>query len=118
MTRKTAILAALPLIATIFACGGKLDELIKPVISGQPGNQTVKVGSAFGFGVLATGAGLNYQWFKLNTATSTYDSLPGATNPTYSKTVSITGDAGTYRVEVTNAGGTTTSNSATLTITP
>lgn len=118
MTRKTAIFAALPLIATIIACGGKLDELVKPIIANQPTDQTVKTGNAFGFAVLATGASLNYQWFKLNTTTSTYEPLTGATSPTYSKTVSVAGDAGTYRVEITNAGGTTTSNSVTLTITP
>ena len=118
MTRKTAILAALPLIATLIACGGKLDELVKPIIASQPTNQSVKVADPFGFAVLATGASLQYQWFKLNTGTSTYDAISGATSPTYSKTVSIAGDAGTYRVEVTNAGGTTTSDSVTLTFTP
>lgn len=118
MTRKTALLAALPFLATIIACGGKLDELIKPVIANQPTSQTVKTGDPFGFAVLATGASLNYQWFKLNTATTTYEPVASATNPTYSKTVSVAGDAGTYRVDVTNAGGTTTSNSVTLTLTP
>ena len=118
MTRKTALLAALPLLAAMIGCGGKLDELVKPIIANQPSNQTITVPNAFGFAVLATGASLNYQWFKLNTATTTYEPISGATSPTYSKTVSVAGDAGTYRVEVTNAGGTTTSNSVTLTITP
>ena len=118
MTRKTAIFAALPLLATIVACGGKLDEFIPPIISTHPSNQSVAVGNPFGFAVLATGASLNYQWFKLNTGTSAYDLIPGATSPTYSKTTSVSGDAGTYRVEVSNSGGTVTSNSATLTFTP
>lgn len=118
MTRRTSVLAAVPFLATLLACGGKLDEFLKPVISGQPSNQTVKAGSPFGFSVLATGASLNYQWFKLNTATSTFEPISGATSPTYSKTISVVGDAGTFRVDVTNAGGTTTSNSATLTVNP
>jgi hypothetical protein len=118
MTRKAAILASLPLIATIFACGGKLDELIPPIISSQPSNQTVKVGSAFGFAVLATGANLSYQWSKLNTTTSTWEPITGATNPTYSKTTSVLGDAGSFRVVVTNPGGSVTSSTATLTVNP
>ncbi|MEI7577066.1 MAG: immunoglobulin domain-containing protein [Armatimonadota bacterium] len=118
MTRKTALLATIPLLVAMIGCGGKLDELVKPIIANQPSNQTVKTGNAFGFAVLATGAGLNYQWFKLNTTTSTYEPITGGTSPTYSKTVSVAGDIGTYRVEVSNAGGTTTSNAVTLTLTP
>ncbi len=114
MTRKVAVLAALPLIATLFACGGKLDELIPPVIATQPTNQVVDTGSAFGFAVLATGANLQYQWYKLNTSTSAYDPISGATSPTYSKTTSLPADTGSYRVEVKNAGGTVNSNTVTL----
>jgi len=64
--------------------------------------------------VVATGIGpLSYQWQK-NGA-----NIPGATSTTYTTPPTVPADFGsTFRCVVTNAGGSVTSNSATLTVSP
>ena len=82
-----------------------------PSISSQPGNQTVVMGSPFSFSVNAGGTSpLGYQW-KLNNV-----NIPGATSSSYSKIAALTTDAGSYKVVVTNALGSVTSQTATLTV--
>ncbi|MBC7893689.1 MAG: PQQ-dependent sugar dehydrogenase [Sphingobacteriaceae bacterium] len=83
-----------------------------PVITTQPANLSVSVGQAATFSVTATGtAPLSYQWYKNNAM------LSGATNTSYTIASAVTGDAGTYKVVVSNSAGSTTSNNATLTVT-
>jgi hypothetical protein len=83
-----------------------------PIITSQPANQTVNAGQTATFSVTATGAGtLTYQWFKGGTA------IGGATSSTYTTPATVSGDSGSlFTVTVTNAGGTVTSNPATLTV--
>lgn len=80
-----------------------------PTITTQPSNVTVTVGSPATFTVAATGSGtLTYQWKK------------GATNvgtgASYTIASTTAGDAGSYSVVVTDANGSTTSNTVTLTV--
>ncbi|HVB88388.1 MAG TPA: immunoglobulin domain-containing protein [Candidatus Dormibacteraeota bacterium] len=84
-----------------------------PTIIAQPGNQTVAVGQAATFTVTAGGtAPLSFQWQK---GTS---NIPGAVSASYATPATVIGDSGaTYRVVVSNASGSVTSNSATLTVT-
>ena len=82
-----------------------------PMITTQPSSQSVTVGSSVTFSVLATGTPTpTYQWRKDGAAIS------GATATSYTISSPVSGDAGSYSVLVTNAAGSVTSSSATLTV--
>jgi hypothetical protein len=87
---------------------------VGPSISTQPANQTVTVGQAATFSVVAAGtAPLTYQWLKNNAKIS------GATSANYTTPPTLSGDSGaTFRVTVTNSVTSITSNPATLTVNP
>jgi glucose/arabinose dehydrogenase len=82
-----------------------------PAITAQPANRTVAIGQTATFSVSATGSQpLSYQWQRGTV------NIAGATGSSYSL-VAAAGDSGaTFRVVVTNAFGTATSSSATLTV--
>lgn len=80
-----------------------------PVITQQPSSQTVNEGGNINLEVIATGA-TGYQWKKDGS------DIPSATNATYSKTGALPADAGSYTCVVTGAGGSVTSNAATVTV--
>jgi hypothetical protein len=86
---------------------------VAPSITTQPTSQAVVVGQTATFSVVASGtAPLSYQWEK-NGA-----SLGGATSSSYTTPPAVSGDSGaTFRAIVSNAAGSVTSNSATLTVT-
>jgi glucose/arabinose dehydrogenase len=82
-----------------------------PIITDQPDNLTVMVGQTASFSVSATGsAPLTYQWTKDNVT------IAGANSATYTITNTQTSHAGLYRVVVSNAVGSATSNAASLTV--
>jgi hypothetical protein len=82
-----------------------------PTITTQPAAVTATVGGNATFSVVAAGtAPLAYQWLKGDTT------LPAGTAATLSLTNLAAGDAGSYRVRVTNAAGSVTSSSANLTV--
>jgi hypothetical protein len=82
-------------------------------LTSQPQAQGVTVGETASFSVTATGSGtLTYQWQKDGAA------IDGATSPTFSINSTLMTDAGSYSVVVANAAGTTTSDSAILSVTP
>jgi len=87
---------------------------IAPYINTQPANQTVAAGQTATFNVVAAGTPpLTYQWQK-NGA-----DITGATSSSYTTPVTTTSDSGElFRVMVSNAAGSATSNSATLTVNP
>lgn len=84
-----------------------------PQIVVPPANQTVAVGQSAAFSVTATGtAPLSYQWNKNGSAIS------GATSSSYTTPPTTSADSGTtFNVVVSNAKGSVTSASATLTVT-
>ncbi len=84
---------------------------VAPSITTQPALATITAGGLMTFAVQATGTDLRYQWQLVTGATAA--DIPGATSNTYG-----TGTAGTYRVRVTNASGTVTSDAAALNVTP
>ena len=84
-----------------------------PVITSQPVGQTVpdSVGSNVTFTVGVTGSfPLSAEWQKGGIT------LPGGSNLSYTITNATLGDAGNYRVIITNASGSSTSSVAILTV--
>lgn len=81
-----------------------------PQITQQPQSLSVTAGAAATLSVTASGNALTYQWSRNSTA------LVGATNAIFTVASASVTDAGNYTVVVTNSGGNTTSNSATLTV--
>lgn len=84
-------------------------------ITSQPGNTTIYATQTLLLRVTATGQNLTYQWEK-QSGGGAYANISGATASTYTMANATTADAGIYRVVVTNPGGTTKSNAATVTV--
>lgn len=92
---------------------------VAPYIIIQPTSQTVTAGQAVLFTVEAGGdTPISYQWKKdgYNLYNDLY--ISGVTSSTLTITNAYTYDAGSYTVVVTNAAGSVTSNTVTLTVTP
>ncbi|MGC4072552.1 MAG: pectinesterase family protein [Nibricoccus sp.] len=84
---------------------------VAPSITTQPANQTVTAGASASFSVVASGtAPITYQWKKGGV------DIGGATSSTYTIASTVTGDAGSYTVVVTNSVSSVTSSAATLTV--
>ncbi|MBV8115512.1 MAG: immunoglobulin domain-containing protein, partial [Silvibacterium sp.] len=83
-----------------------------PTITAQPTSQTVTVGQTATFNVTASGSGtLSYQWSKNGSA------IAGATSSSYTTPATTASDNGAqFNVTVTDAAGSVTSNSASLTV--
>lgn len=86
--------------------------MVAPSIATQPVNETLNAGQTASFSVAANGtAPLAYQWHKSGV------SISGATSSSYTTPATTTADSGsTFTVVVSNAAGSVTSNTATLTI--
>lgn len=82
-----------------------------PVITQQPTNQEITEGETLTLNVVATGA-TGYQWKKGE------EDILDATTATYTKKGATAADAGSYTCVVTGAGGSVTSNAATVTVNP
>lgn len=99
-------------------CSGGGDDaepapIAPPVISSQPLASTVSDGQAAGFSVVASGESLSFQWQK-NAA-----NVAGATAATLAIPAAALADNGaSYRVVVSNGGGSVTSSAAALTVNP
>ena len=106
-------------------CGGSADAppppegdpavpgVAAPVITQQPADLAVTAGQPASFSVAASGvAPLAYQWQRGGA------DIAGATAATYTVNATVLGDSGaTFRAVVSNAGGSVTSQTATLTVT-
>lgn len=82
-----------------------------PVITQQPTNQEITEGETLTLNVVATGA-TGYQWKKGE------EDILDATTATYTKEGATATDSGSYTCVVTGAGGSVTSNAATVTVNP
>jgi hypothetical protein len=82
-----------------------------PTITQQPLSRSVLAGTAVSFSVVVAGTGpFGYQWQKDAVA------IGGAISPTFTIAAIAVNDTGAYTVIVTNAGGSTLSQAATLTV--
>ena len=82
-----------------------------PAIVTQPANRTVAAGGTTNFTVVANSFyTVTYQWQRFGT------NIPNATNSSLTITGATANDAGNYTVIVSNAAGSTTSATATLTV--
>jgi fibronectin type 3 domain-containing protein len=85
-----------------------------PSITTQPASVTVNAGQSASFSVTAGGTvPLTYQWQQL--VGSTWTNV-GSNSATFTISSAATANAGSYRVTVSNAAGSVTSNTATLTV--
>lgn len=88
-----------------------------PSITGHPGNQNVCPNGTASFSVSASGSGsLSYQWQHNNSNLSNGGGVSGATTATLQISGVDGSRTGNYRCVVTNAGGSTNSNQASLTL--
>jgi hypothetical protein len=91
---------------------------IPPTITSQPSSTSKDSGQTATFSVTATNA-TSYQWYLQAGGTGSYVLISGATSSSYTTGTLSEADTGNnYRCVVTGTGGSTTSSSATLTITP
>jgi hypothetical protein len=92
---------------------GSVTPVTPPEITSHPADRSVSEGQTASFSVSATGSGtLTYQWQKNRV------NIAGATASSYTTPVlAINDNNNKYRCIVTNAGGSATSNEATLTVT-
>ena len=103
---------------SVISDSAKLTVIPKPVITTQPSAKTVAAGTKATFKVVASGEGLSYQWQYKTAGSSTWKNKTGATKASYTVTAQESYNGILYRCIVTNSGGSVTSNSAKLTVTP
>ncbi|MBZ5675069.1 MAG: immunoglobulin domain-containing protein [Acidobacteriia bacterium] len=88
-----------------------------PSITQAPQNASVVVGQTANFSVTASGLGLSYQWQSMAPGGGSFTNIAGATASSYTTPATALADGGTqFRVVVTNAQGSATSNAATLSV--
>lgn len=96
----------------------QVPDVVPPTITQQPEDQYKALGQTGSVSVSATGAGgLTYQWQRSDQGIGAYADIGGATSATYTFTVASTDQRDRFRCNVTDSNGTTTSNSATVTVT-
>ena len=91
-------------------------EAVAPVITTQPGDQSVSIGQRAAFTAAASGEpSPTYQW-QVNKGNG-WEVIPGAASSSYTTEAASMGMNGwKYRCAAANSGGTATSNEATLTV--
>ena len=119
LSAYVAVCLAASLVVTLSGCGGDITSTSPPPsnnaaprIMSHPSSKTVAPGQTATFSTTATGSTpLTYQWQRNQAAIS------GATSATYTTpAVSTTDNGAQFRVVVSNALGSATSNPATLTV--
>ena len=95
---------------------------VKPTITTQPSSKTAAAGTTATFTVAASGPNLSYQWQYYDSSSGSWASITnsaytGLTSATMSVPATMGRSGMKFRCKVSNANGTVTSNSATLTVT-
>ena len=119
--RVLAGVSMLFVLAMLAACGGGGGGTTAPlaaVITAQPADQSVVAGATASFNIVATDA-TGYQWQRSTNGGTTFSDVAAATAASYTTPATILADNGTqYRVIVSGASNSVTSNAALLTVTP
>jgi hypothetical protein len=99
-------------VSSVASSAATLTVNLPTTITAQPASRAVNAGQTATFTVAATGAGtLTYQWKKNGAA------ITGATSASYTTPAEVVSDNGAaFTVTVAGAGGSSTSNAATLTV--
>ncbi|MBV9743319.1 MAG: immunoglobulin domain-containing protein, partial [Acidobacteriia bacterium] len=103
---------------------GPVDFQYKAAVSGptilqQAQSLTVVSGQSATFSIVASGSGLVYQWQTAPAGSSTFSNISGATASTYTIPVTSLSQTGSqFLCMVSNGAGTSTSQTATLTVIP
>ena len=88
-----------------------------PMITSQPGNQTVCAGATATFMAAASGAPAPTVQWQVSVANGPFNNIPGATNTTLNVTgTTATMNGNSYQAVFTNVGGNATTNPALLTV--
>ena len=87
-----------------------------PLITQAPQNASATEGSPASFSVVASGAGLAYQWQRSNNGGLDYANVSSATAASVSITTILADNASLWRVVVRNTSGAVTSTAASLTV--
>ena len=92
--------------------------VLPPTIEIHPRSTSIGAGGSAIFTVVASGRELTYQWFGPGevTLSDTPGKITGATTATLQIFNIESGDAGNYKVQVSNIGGSVESDVVTLTI--
>lgn len=90
--------------------GARLAVVPLPILEVPPQSQSVAVGATVTLSATVTGEGLSFQWLKDDVVIP----APIGTGPSLKLVAVQAGDAGVYRLRVTNLAGTVTSSPATL----
>jgi len=105
--------------------GGSINRItytgrLSPVISSQPAPQRISAGMEARFEVTASGSDpLAYQWQRKAPDAGTFVDMPEARTAVFRiETAGMEDDGASYRVVVSNAHGTATSDAAVLTVVP
>ena len=90
-----------------------------PEVTTQPASKTVIIGNTASFKVVASGAGLKYQWYYKSPSMKSWkaSSASCANTSTYKVTVAEKHDGYQYRCKISNTYGYVYSNAATLSVT-
>ena len=101
----------------VYSNEGTLTVIGAATITSHPSDQTVDEGQTATFSITASGIGtLSYQWEKMPFG-GAWAAIPGATDTSYTTPpATMSDDRAQFRCSVTNAAGTVTSGSATLTV--
>ncbi len=84
----------------------------KPKITSQPRSEAVDLGSSTTLSVKATGPSLTYRWERYDYESDKWLAVPGATRSTLKVSATDAEQMTMYRVKVSNAAGTVTSDEA------
>ena len=97
-------------LGSVTSNAATLTVIVPPAITGQPTNIIANPGESAVFSIVATGSAPTYQWMRNGTI------VAGANSPNLTFGAIQPVHVGTYAVVVTNAAGTVTSTSVSLTL--
>ena len=102
---------------SVTSSAATLTVLTKPAITAQPSSATVTKGSTATFTVSASGTGLTYQWYYKKPGETAWNACSNnAASASYSVVTAARHNGYSYRCVITNAAGSVTSSTATLTV--